>query len=354
MTATVTCAPIDKVWDGVNGADLTLGVIGALGILSVGITLAVESFTAAGVTPATIQVAGVALIAACLMTISLVHKIRDYAFHYKLACLDGTRCAIAQVVSIEADADGDTALNTVLAPATNTTEVAEYQAMYQGGSLVYMDPGLATRGWHLKPTDNGVHPGTFGKGLPLFHCEIVGSYLDDWTTAFIAYLWSLVALAAAAVALATVADAAGPFGWAIWIAIAFLLLLAGWFARKGQSDESEAGASPVGSATPGSDGPVITDSGGTAIRQGDYIALIGLHACDTGHHGKKDDPTDRGCWDELHPVMGITKISSEQYAAAPTMHTDGDIYDRYCQALQDWVNRTGDVQNAPLEHRSLG
>ena len=123
-------------------------------------------------------------------------------------------------------------MNTVLAPATYDTSEPDYRAMFQPAQLVYVDPGLAVRGFSLDPTAvrESASPSSFGRGaLPFFHCEVEGTKLDSWTTALIAYLWTLFALATAALVLAGIVTALGPIAWVLWIAIALLILLAALF-----------------------------------------------------------------------------------------------------------------------------
>jgi hypothetical protein len=63
--------------------------------------------------------------------------------------------------------------------------------------------------------------------------------------------------------------------------------------------------------------------------------LIGRHVCDTGHNP--------GCWDELHTVTGVAKIPESDYRAMPIGHTPGDLYDKYCDALKNFVTGVGQV-----------
>jgi hypothetical protein len=356
MARNTTCTPLAGAWDGVGGVNIGLGVVGAVMAIAAGVTAALAAFGIASLTPASMAIAAWLLATACLFAINLLNKVRDYFFDHRLVCLDGDRCAIARVEAIEDDADGDKALNTILAPAQRSTTESDYQTMFQAKTLVYVDPGLASRGWHLEPKDNrkGSNPATFGEGkLPFFHCEIEGTYLDDWTSALLAYFWLLEAIAIAAFALAIAALALGPIAWAIWIAIAilvFLLALLGLHFAGGSPDTGSTPAGPVGSSTPSPSGPVITDSGGNTISVGDFIALRGRHVCDTGHHDAG------GCWDELHPVLAVTKIPQSDYDLAPVDHVAGDIYDKYCDALQGFLGEKGQIEQGLtyLEHPRVG
>jgi hypothetical protein len=356
MARNTTCTSLTAAWDGIGGVNIALGVVGAIGIIVAGVMAAVAAFSAAALIPPTLAIAASILAASCLMAINLLTQTRNYFFDHRLVCMDGDRCALAWVQTIEADADGDRALNTVLAPANGSTSEPAYQSMFQSSTLVYPDPGLASRGWSLSPKDNrtGANPATFGSGeLPFFHCEIEGTYLDDWTVALLAYFWTLFGIAAAAMALAAAATALGPVAWVIWVAVALLVILLAIFGIHmlgGDPDIGQADAGPVGDSTPGPSGPIITDAGGNSIRVGDYIALIGRHVCDTGHHDSG------GCWDELHPVLGVTKIPQSDYDSAPTSHTVDDIYDKYCDALHDFIDSTGTIRQSltHLEHPKVG
>jgi hypothetical protein len=287
----------------------------------------------------------------CLFAINLLVQFRDYFFDKRLVCHGEDRCAIAHVITIEDNGDGDNSLNTILAPADADTTESAYMAMAQPAALVYPDPGLASRGWRLVPSANrpSLEPRTFGRGnLPFFHCEIEGTFLDDWTTALLAYLWVLFGLAAAALALAAASLALGPIGWVIWIAIALFILLAILFGAS-SLDEDEAGSArggPIGDALPSPTGPVITDSGGNAVSVGDFVAMFGRHVCDTGHNPD--------CWNELHPLKAITKILQSEYESVP--EGGGDILDKYCVALRDFLDETGALKQSLtcLEHPRVG
>lgn len=340
MATYTTCTTVDGVWDGVPGVDLAIGIIGAIGLVATAVWLALMAFGAASLTPASLAVAATLLAMECLTAINLLHKVRSYFFDHRLICLGDDRCAIAHVITIEDNGDGDKSMNTVLAPATYDTSEPDYRAMFQPAQLVYVDPGLAVRGFSLDPTAvrESASPSSFGRGaLPFFHCEVEGTKLDSWTTALIAYLWTLFALATAALVLAGIVTALGPIAWVLWIAIALLILLAALFGLSlGDEETGSAPAGPIGDAIPGPAGPIITDDGGNAVNLGDFVALIGRPVCDTGHNPR--------CWDELHPVKGIAKIQESEYNLVAATHTDGDLYDRYCNALRDFVDNVGTVK----------
>lgn len=335
MARQTQCTTVAGVWDGVPGVPLALGIIGVIGLILAPVYLAIAALSAAGITPASMAIAASALQFACLFAINLLHTVRDYYLDHRLICLDGDRCALARVHTMEDNGDGDKSMNTVLAPANERTLPADYDTFFQTQSLVRMDPGLATRGFNLDP--HAARKPPFGLGLPLFHCEIEGTWFDEITTATLAWLWTIFALAVAALVAAGLATALGPIAWAIWIAIAILIILAilliGLF---GTDDTDEVDAGPLGDATPSPTGPVITDVGGQTIHLNDFVALIGRHVCDTGHN--------KPCWDELHTLTGIARIQQTEYEAAPTTHTTGDLYDRYCQALTDFVTGVGHVR----------
>src|SRR5262249_27648285 len=158
-----------------------------------------------------------------------------------------------QVISLEQCGDGDTALNLLLAPVfdpslpsgfadlitgnppvtlplENLSTPDEYQSYVQPAELIY-DPGaLATRGWNNVPLANGTIPASVN-WLPLFHCEIVGSFLNDWTLALIAWLIAVIAAAAALItaetALIAAAGAVAAGATALGITLVVLVILLG-------------------------------------------------------------------------------------------------------------------------------
>ncbi len=335
MARHTTCTTVAGVWTGVPGVPLAMGILGVIGLIVAPVYLAIAALSAAGITPASMAIAASLLQFACLFAINLLHQVRDYFFDHRLICLDGERCAIGRVHTMEDNGDGDKSMNTVLAPATDATLPADYDTFFQVQNLVRVDPGLASRGFNLDP--HAARRPPFGRGLPLFHCEIEGTWLDELTTATLAWLWTIFALAVAALVAAAAATALGPIAWAIWIAIALLVILAILLSRLfGLEDTEGIDAGPIGDATPSPSGPVITDRGGQTIRVNDLVALIGRHVCDIGHNPP--------CWDELHTVTGIARVQQSEYDAVPVAHAPGDIYDRYCSALTDFVAGVGHVR----------
>lgn len=334
MARHTNCTTVAGVWDGVPGVDMAIGIVGLVGLVVAPVLLAIGALSAAGITPATMIIAASILEFACLFAINLLNKVRDYFFDHRLVCLDGDRCAIGQVNSIENDGDGDKSMNLVLAPATSATTLPDFKSWFQPSSLLWVDPGLASRGFHLDPAK--VRTPLFGTGLPFLHAEIEGTYLDTLTTAVLAWLWTIFAIAVAAMIAAAAALALGPFGWAIWIAIAILVFLAFLLSRLfGEDDTDSTGAGPLGSATPSPGGPIITDVGGQTVNKDDFVVVMGRHVCDTGHNPP--------AWDELHTVTGIAKIQEREYRDAPAAHVAGDIYDQYCDALHHFVDGAGKV-----------
>lgn len=339
MARATKCTTVAGVWDGVGGFNIAFGVIGVVGIVLVGVTTALVAFGVAALTPATMIIAAWALFLACTLAITFLTRLRDYFFDFRLICLGNDRCALGRVNSIEDNDDGDQSLNLVLAPANEDTSLSDYRTMYQASELVFQDPGLSSRGFTLDPFE--LRPDTFGRGgLPFLHCEIEGTYFDDWTEALLAYLWVLVAIAIAAFALATLATALGPIAWIIWIAVALFVILAAIFGLNflppEHDDPGSVGVDPVGDATPSAGGPVITDAGGNSISVGDFVVILGRPVCDTGH-----SPT---CWDELHPVTGVARVAESDYRSAPATHVAGDIYDTYCSAVNAFVDDVGKVE----------
>lgn len=355
----VSCEPLATVPDGYQGIgadNFALGIGGALAVLAAGIVILVvalrNALGTAVVAPQTLALAASALVAGCLAAIYVLMKARDYLFKGKLACIDGDRCAIGRVARIEKNReDTDLLLNLVLAPADEKTDLAAYLTFPQVLSLILNDPGVATRGWVFRPLQAG--DGFGPNRLPILHCEIEGS-LYDWLLAFIAYLWILVALGLAAIALATVYTAL--MATVIGAAIAILLFLLLWFVITplfglftGSTLEiPSADLGPIDSATPGPDGAIHVDASGDTIHVDDYVAIDGQHVTDTGHH-------TGGCWNELHAVKAVAKVTADVYTGV----TDGihpprnDLADRYCAALTAFVAGEGTAGSGAIEHPTI-
>jgi hypothetical protein len=364
MARHTTCTTVAGIWDGVPGFSFVAGAIGGISLIIAGVIITLGAFSAAGITPQSMIIASMLLMIACLFGIYTVTKVRDYIFDHRLICLGADTCAVAHVITIEANDDGDHSLNTVLAGATYDTPESEYAKMFQPAKLVYVDPGLAAQGFHLDPKANreGHSPQTFGHGnLPFFHCEIEGTRFDELTTEVLAFLYTVLGIAIAALILASIFTALGPLATIVWIAVALLiLLLLLLLSLFGLDETGSVGVPNIGNAQPSPTGPVITDVGGGTVSLGDFLALIGRPVCDTGHNP--------ACWDELHSVKGIAKIQEAEYHNVTEPHISGDIYDKYCAALHtyiDGVARLGQAlssdnggpgnQNVPyLEHPTIG
>lgn len=354
----VKCAPISEAKSSVGGVSLAFGIVGAVGVLVAAVATALAAGAAAATTPGTLEIWAVALAASCLVAINFVHTVLDVLFHYKLACIDGERCLMGQVQKIELNPDGDTTFNMKLAPIQDTTTVADFKASHEGSTLVYSDPGAASRGWVFKP-ESGAGFVSSTQPIPLLHCEIEGSYLNDWLTALLAWLWSVEVLAIAAAVLAAT-ELIPVVGWIIWAALlllAILALLFGIHFAGGTSDEGSADPDvPVGEKSPGSDGPVLTDAANNKVAVGDYIVLTGLHVLDCGHADDKDDDgSPKGTWCEIHPVRGIAKISKRVYDD----YSSGiDFLTTYCDALKKYLETKGLGETATstqaLEHPRIG
>jgi hypothetical protein len=215
-----------------------------------------------------------------------------------------------------------------------------------------VDPGLSHRGWHLGPKDNraGLPLGHFGNAdIPRFHCEIEGTVFDDYTTQLLAYFTSLLILGLAALVIAIAGVALGPLGIVIFVLIFLIVVASLTFSLTPSPDVPEAPAVPVGSSTPDPNGPVITDTGGNSIKVDDCIAVLGRHVCDTGHHGVG------GCWNELHPVLAVTRVDHATYDGVPEGAADPD-FDKLCTALQEFLKQKGPITHGLryLEHPALG
>ena len=107
-------------------------------------------------------------------------------------------------------------------------------------------------------------------------------------------------------------------------------------------------AAPTGDAVPGPSGPIITDVGGNGINVGDLVAMIGYHITDSGH--------SPSCWNELHPLKGIAKITQREYNLVGIAHAPDDLYDKYCTALKGFVKNVGKISLTltHLEHKRVG
>jgi len=365
-----SCAAIGDVWEGYPTtaalavtipAGASVAVIA--GIITAYILGAFGGIAAASLSPATLIVMCSITIAALVALITFLELLIQYLFQYKLACVDGDRCAIVKILSIEHNEDSDQSMNTIVAPLSDPkTSEAEYRAMWQAASLVYSDstPGVASRGWKLRPESNGAEPRFGDHKLPLFHCEIQGAANYEWIKGLIAYMVAMIIVLAGIIALAALGAALGPFYYVLLALIALLILLAILFGIKvGTSSTSGAGDATshtdIGKATPGPDGYVVTDTFGRTIKVGDHALLYGLHVIDTAHH--KPDDHD-GVWCELHPVRAIAKLDQAMYDAVSTTGPEG-VYQRLCAAMSDYVKRpigesdTG-MAATPLEHERIG
>jgi hypothetical protein len=364
----VTCSPIEDVWEGYPlTAALALGIPAGLSLAAIvayiigliagywgGIALAALS-------PATLIVMCSVAIIALLTLIAFLEAVLQYLFKYKLACIDGDRCAVVRVESIVHNEDSDQSLNTILAPLSDTkTTEAEYKAMWQAATLLYSDtsPSVSSRGWKLLPESNNQEPMFGDNKLPLFHCEIEGKTNYEWVRALRDYMIIMIIVLAGIIVAAAVGAALGPLYYVVLALIALLILLAIIFGVKtGFSSDSGAGDATsntdVGNATPGPNGFVITDTFGRTIKVGDFALLYGLHVVDTGHHNEGG-----GVWCELHPIKAIAKIDQRMYDAISKTSPDG-IYARLCEAMREYIQRPiGDrnlrIQAAPLEHDRIG
>jgi hypothetical protein len=365
----VTCVPIGSARASLNGVDLGMGIIGLLGFLVTGFIVSLGAITVVAASAPVLAVWAALMMIACLMLINVANQALLLLFHYKLACIDGERCAFGQVMKIELNVDGDTTFDMKLAPIQATTTPAEFQGSFQGSSLVFSDPGAASRGWVFKPESGAGFVDS--RPIPLFHCEIEGSYLNDWITAILALLWTLMVVLTALLALAvtlTALELIPVIGWAI-AAIAFLAALfaaiLGIHMKFGKADSvgSTEPDVPVSDLPPGATGPVLTDAANNKVAVNDFIVLTGLHTLDCGHaEDKNDDGSPKGTWCEIHPVRAIGKtdqVSYDNYSAATTATPpDNSLLDRYCAALTGFVASHKDALTAtaqqPLEHPRIG
>lgn len=357
MARRTQCTTIGDLWDGVGFGGWFFGIFAILGIIWTIIQGALIAFSnpAVWATPVSVGIAGGILLATCIMAIGVLVHARNYFFDHRLLCINDNQCAVGKVIVIEHNADGDKSLDLLLAPATEETSAEDYQNnLWQSRDLIFHDDGsLDTRGWHLDPKRNrDESPITFGPNrLPFFHCEIEGTKLDTWIDALLAYLGVLMAIAAAAIAAAVIFTSLGPIGWVLWIAAALLLLLLAIFGIDiGLTSEDEASVDidNLSEAVPDPMGPIVTDSSGNHIQNGDIVAIIGSHICDTGHN-----PT---CWNEIHPVKGIARLRDLKFYMNVGTDTPSPQFIALCDALNRHVNDFGTVSQGltHLEHPRMG
>jgi hypothetical protein len=348
-----TCKPLDQVWSGVGAGTIGLGIVAIIGTIVAGVTTALVLFTASFAFPPNIYIAGGALIAACIAGIAALVLARNYFYDYKLACIEDNVCVMGKAILMEYNADGDKSMDLLLAPANEKTTPEEYQfKMWQSVKLIFKDIGLTTRNWHLDVKGNRAKkPIGFGPNeLPFFHCEIQGTKIDDWITALIAYFGVLIGLATAAIIAVSLGLALGPIGWALLAAIALLALLLSIFGISvsgGDNDEASIDLDNLQDATPNGDDIIVTDSKGNNIQNGDFVLLNGPHITDTGHN-----PT---CWNEIHPVMAIAKISIDDYNEVG-FDKPSATFEKFCSAIKDSLKRGENIalKNRVLEHTKLG
>ena len=360
----VTCAPISEAQSGPPGVAIGIGIVGVVAMVVADVLLLVASSGAAALSAPSLAAWAVVMIASCAAAIAMINTMIAFFFHYKLACIDGDRCAIGQVMKIELNADGDTSFNMKLAPVQAMTTPAEFQASFQGSTLVFSDPGAASRGWVFRP-ESGAGFLSDQQQIPLFHCEIEGSFINEWLNSILTLLYAILAMAVAALALAVglfALEMIPIIGWIIAILqllIALFGLILGLTAGGDASSQDSADPNiPVGKQVPGEDGPILTDLAGHKVAVGDFIVLTGLHILDCGHAtDKNDDGSSKGTWCELHPVRAIAKISQRIYddvSKAP----DHAVLDRFCAALTQFLITRSDGATAtaqqPLEHETIG
>ncbi len=342
-----TCVPIDKAKSNADGVDLWLGIAGLFGVFLSTIVL-MAGTSPPPLSPLALQLWALALMASCLMTINLIDKIQLVLLHRRLACIDGERCAVGQVVRMRIDQEDGICLAMKLAPIQETTTVEEFRNSFPGQSLVYSDPGAATRGWEFRPEANvGVVSGK--QPIPLFSCVVPSAAYYDWLANMVVLLWTLFGLAVVVLVFAT-----SPLFWVGWVLFAiillFILLCALFAADTGTGEPGDVSPDvPVGEQLPGPNGPVLTDTGNNQIVLGDFVMLTGLHVLDCGHADSS------GTWCALFPVRAIAKVDRAFYDDF-SKGANQQLADRYCLGLQTAAATDGPVatKQQPLEHPTIG
>lgn len=356
MARKTQCTSIGDAWDGFGLGFTVVGIIGGLGLILASVMVALSTFSTAGWSPQGLAWAGGVLLAACILAMIAAVRAGNYFFDHRLVCIEDGKCAIGKVIITEENQDGDISLDLLLGPATGSTTAAEYQfTFWQSRELIFTDHvGLPSRGWHLDPKANRVDMSPVGHGdeeLPFFHCEIEGSRISNWLTAFMAWLILLMALAAAAIALGIIGTAVPVIGAIIAIAMAIFWLLAiifGFDFGLAGGDAPSVDVDNLGDATPTDMGPVVTDSAGNNIEKGDFVVVNGRFITDTGHNP--------GCWNEIHEIKGLAKITSSKDYFSVGIDAPSDLFNQYCTALDNHVNNFGTVSQGltHLENPAIG
>ena len=356
MARKTQCTSIGDAWDGFGAGYYAVGIMGVLALILASVMVAVGVFSTAGFTPAGLIWAGGVLMAACIAAMIAAVHAGNYFFDHRLVCIEDSKCAIGKVIITEENQDGDISLDLLLGPATGTTTAAEYQfTFWQSKELIFTDHvNLPSRGWHLDPKANRAGLSPVGHGdeeLPFFHCEIEGSRVSNWLTAFKAWLILLMVLAAAAIALGIIGTAIPVIGAIIAIALAIFWLLAiifGFDFGLAGGDAPSVDVDNLGDATPTDMGPVVTDSAGNNIEKGDFVILNGRFIADTGHNP--------GCWNEIHEIKGLAKMTNSKDYFSVGEAAPSELFTRYCTALSNHVNNFGTVSQGltHLEHPAVG
>jgi hypothetical protein len=379
-----TCASVDNIWKDHGIAEgtyhgITVGAAGvaALSALLLVIEGIILAITSCPLCCTLIVVESVSLIVACGVGIWMVNRIRDYFFDHKLLCI-GDRfpptLVCGKVNSIEENGDGDNSLNLLVDPITEHTMMHDFmieKAFAYARKLIKAGPeekkDLDKLGFIF---NENLARAPIGENIPLLHCEIQGTAMDDYCKETIGYLtalgiWGAVMGVAGAICHIPV------WGWIAMAVIGLLLAILSFF--KGASGYkrvstgvlSEKTSTDLASALPEAFGGFSTP-GGYTINIDDHVAVLGRHVCDTGHY-------EEGCWNEIHPIDGITKLPPEvgrnpQDNTPPndnntprlppgTYHNCNDYFRALMRFVSDAAaRRSGGIryESIPLEHDSIG
>jgi hypothetical protein len=385
------CASVDNIWkdQGIKKGTYYGITVGAAGLAALSAVLIIIEGIIIAITSCpwcctAIVVEAVALVLACMVGIWMVNRFRDYFFDHKLLCIgDGspTTLVCGMVTSIEENGDGDNSLNLLVDPTTEDTTIDDFinkDVFANARKLIKADPRENPR--ERKDLDKlgfifneNLAREPIGKEkIPLLHCEIQGTALDDYCKETIGYLTALC-IWGGLVGVVGIICHIPVWGWIAIVIIGILLALLNIFKGKSGYERVKKGvlgeksSTDLASALPEAFGGFSTP-GGYTINIGDHVAVLGLHVCDTGHYDDKDTP---GCWNEIHPISGITKLPAavgrNPQAINPrdntpppppvpgTYHNCND----YFKAIMDFVSayRGPSVirsESIPLEHDSIG
>jgi hypothetical protein len=333
----------------------------------------------------------IALGLACATGIAMAIRARNYFYDHKLLCIGfGPVTVCGQVNSIEENGDGDNSLNLLVDPLTDITTLKDFRdeskPEFKEARRLILPSSKESEDLHKlgfifneklaadvvvdeKKLANPVIAeklATEGQ-VPLMHCEIQGTAVDDYTDEVIGMLTALGITAAAIAVLA--AFCSYPIVAIIIAVLTAILFFFKVFPKHERIEKGvlwKKGKTNLAEALPEAILGGVPTSGGYTINVGDHVVLMGIHVCDTGHWNDEGNP---GCWNEIHPVIAITKLPpgvgrkepNENTPATPGMFATKEFHscNDYLKALGDFVSSSPSPhliagKSVPLEHDSIG